>query len=152
MQSPMLKTQNPPTQFCKKWTPEEEAQLLQELHDNMDIDTIAQTHNRTIGGIQSRQREIAYKMHTKNVPMEEIMEKTKLDLMSIQHTINKKQNAANKKTTEKTPPAKTTVETEIAEIKKEIGELKLIKQEIREMKNTIKQLVDMMQSAVFENV
>ena len=47
----------------QKWSDEEETLLLQELNDNIDISIIAQKHNRTIGGINSRRQEIAYKMY-----------------------------------------------------------------------------------------
>jgi hypothetical protein len=61
MESPMLKmlkSQNPdkeyPASTGQKWTDDEEKLLLEELSKNMDIETIAQTHKRTIGGINSR--------------------------------------------------------------------------------------------------
>ena len=68
-----MKIQNPdkdyPSAMGQKWTDEEEASLLEEL-TRIDIETIAQLYNRTIGGINSRRREIAYKMYLKNIPME----------------------------------------------------------------------------------
>jgi len=54
-----------PSNMGQKWNDEEEKLLLQELNDNIDIEIIAQKHNRTIGGINSRRREIAYKMYLK---------------------------------------------------------------------------------------
>jgi hypothetical protein len=50
-----------PSNMGQKWTDEEETLLLKELNENVDIETISQTHNRTTGGINSRRREIAYK-------------------------------------------------------------------------------------------
>jgi hypothetical protein len=65
----MLKTKNPdtdyPTNMGQKWTDEEENTLLQELDKNINIEIIAQTHNRTIGGIRGRQRTISYNMYVK---------------------------------------------------------------------------------------
>ena len=59
----MIKQQNPdkeyPEKLGEKWTIEEENTLLQELDKNINIEIIAQTHNRTIGGIRGRQRTIA---------------------------------------------------------------------------------------------
>jgi HAMP domain-containing protein len=104
---------------------------------NIDIETISQTHNRTIGGINSRRREIAYKMYLKNVSMKEIINQTKLDDECIRQTIERRQNNNSKKITEiKTPIS---IESEIAEMKNEI----------KDLKNTIKELVDMMK-AVYE--
>jgi len=144
----MMKIQNPekeyPSNMGQKWTDEEEALLLEELNKNIDIETISQTHNRTIGGINSRRKEIAYKMYLKNVSMEEIIKQTILDDECIRHTIEKRQNNNPKKITE--------IKSEITEItnsnsiKSEIAEMK---NEIKELKNTIKELVEMMK-AVYE--
>ena len=86
-----------PSNMGQKWSDEEEKLLLQELNDNIDIEIIAQKHNRTIGGINSRRREIAYKMYLKNVSIEEIIRQTKLDNYSIEETIKKRQNNNSKK-------------------------------------------------------
>jgi hypothetical protein len=137
----MVKIQNPekeyPSNMGQKWSDEEETLLLEELNKNIDIETISQTHNRTIGGINSRRREIAYKMYLKNVSMKEIINQTKLDDECIRQTIERRQNNNSKKITQiKTPIS---IESEIAEMKNEI----------KDLKNTIKELVDMMK-AVYE--
>ena len=61
-----------PSNMGQKWSDEEETLLLEELNNNIDIEIIAQKHNRTIGGINSRRQEIAYKMYLKNVTIEKI--------------------------------------------------------------------------------
>ena len=138
----MLKTKNPdtdyPTNMGQKWTDEEENTLLQELDKNINIEIIAQTHNRTIGGIRGRQRTIAYNMYVKNVSIEEIIRKTKLDKELIMETITRKENPQKKvKITQE--PKKVSLENEIIEMRSEI----------KELKNTIKELVKMMK-AVYE--
>ena len=139
MDSPMLKTKNPdkdyPTNKGKKWTDKEENLLLQELDKNINIEIIAQTHNRTIGGIIGRQRTIAYNMYVKNVSIEEIMIKTKLNKEQIMETITRKETETQKPKIE----PKVSLENEIIEIKSEI----------KELKNIIKELVEMMK-AVYE--
>jgi HAMP domain-containing protein len=156
-----MKIQNPekeyPSNMGQKWTDEEEALLLEELNKNIDIETISQTHNRTIGGINSRRREIAYKMYLKNVSMEEIIKQTILDDECIRQTIEKRQNNNSKKPisikseiTEIKKPI--SIKSEITEIKKPISiksEITEMKNEIKELKNTIKELVEMMK-AVYE--
>ena len=126
----MVKIQNPdkdyPSAMGQKWTDEEEASLLEEL-TRTDIETIAQLHNRTIGGINLRRREIAYKMYLKNIPMEEIIEQTKLDIDYIRQTIERRNKS-------KTLPETKNLESEIIEMKNEI----------KELKNTVKDLVVMM--------
>lgn len=149
MDSPMLKmlkTKNPdtdyPTNMGQKWTDEEENTLLQELDKNINIEIIAQTHNRTIGGIRGRQRTIAYNMYVKKVSIEEITRKTKLDKEQIMETITRKENPQKKvKITQepKIEPKKVSLENEIIEMRSEI----------KELKNTIKELVEMMK-AVYE--
>ncbi len=149
MDSPMLKmlkTKNPdtdyPTNMGQKWTDEEENTLLQELDKNINIEIIAQTHNRSIGGIRGRQRTIAYNMYVKNVSIEEIIRKTKLDKELIMETITRKENPQKKvKITQepKIEPKKVSLENEIIEMRSEI----------KELKNTIKELVEMMK-AVYE--
>ena len=138
----MLKTKNPdtdyPTNMGQKWTDEEENTLLQELDKNINIEIIAQTHNRTIGGIRGRQRTIAYNMYVKNVSIEEIIRKTKLDKELIMETITRKENPQKKvKITQE--PKKVSLENKIIEMRSEI----------KELKNTIKELVEMMK-AVYE--
>ena len=96
----MFKTKNPhtdyPTNPGKKWTDEEENTLLQELDKNINIENIAQIHNRTIGGIRARQRTIAYNMYLKKASIEEIMIKTKLDKEQLMKIITKRRRRDGK--------------------------------------------------------
>lgn len=124
-----------PTNLGKKWTEQEESLLLTELNNNIDIDIIAKKHYRTKGSIVSRQKEIAYKMFIKNIPMIEIIKKTKLDEITINEFIEKKSyNTSIIKSIKKN------------EIEDEINEMK---NDIKELKTTLKELVDMMK-AVYE--
>lgn len=138
----MLKSQNPdkeyPSNVGLKWFEDEETTLLDELNKKMDIETIAKNHNRTVGAINSRRKNIAYRMFLKNVSIEEIIEKTKLDEESIKQLIDKRKNYNPKKTEIKKPVS---LENEIAEIKNDI----------KELKSTIKDLVKIMKALyVFE--
>ena len=97
MDSPMLKmlkSQNPdkeyPSNLGKAWDVDEEAILLEELYTNIDIEIIARNHKRTIGGINSRRRQIAYNMYLNNSSMESIIKWTKLDEECIKQIIEKK--------------------------------------------------------------
>ena len=138
----MLKSQNPdkdyPSNTGQKWTDEEETLLLEELSKNIDIQLIAQCHNRTTGGINARRKEIAYKLYNNNNSMEDIILKTKLDEDQIIETIKKRQNNPKCKSV-------TEIKTQFS-IKNEIDEMK---NDIKELKNTIKELVEMMK-AVYE--
>ena len=151
-----------PSNMGKKWNDEEEATLLDELEKDMDMNQIAQNHKRTVGAISFRLEDIAYKMHSKEVPMEEITRKTRLTEERIAETIQKRQQArqqaqdqpnrgpkkegtvsqADPKPKSKSKPE----EGELAELKNEIVHMK---SEIRELKGSIKELIEMMK-AVYE--
>jgi LEA14-like dessication related protein len=144
MESPMLKmlkSKNPekdyPSNTGQNWTDEEETLLLEELSKNIDIQLIAECHNRTTGGINARRRVIAYKLYINNNSMEEIIFKTKLDEDQITETIKKRQSNHKKSIIEIKNPRS---------IKSEIDEMK---NDIKEIKNSITELVEMMK-AVYE--
>ena len=140
-----------PSNMGQKWNDEEETLLLQELNDNIDISIIAQKHNRTIGGINSRRREIAYKMYLKNVSIDEIIRQTKLDNNSIEETIKKRQNNNSKKIKTKE------VDNVFISINKNDyielqNDVKNMKNDIKQIKNTLEELVEMMKALYdFEN-
>jgi hypothetical protein len=116
------------TNIGKKWTDEEELQLLDELSNNLDIEHIAKKHKRTIGGINSRRNEIAYKMYVKKISLEEIIQKTKLDIDSITQIIDKRKEP---KQLNNSNPEKS--ENDIKAIKNDIKEIKIQMDEIIRM-------------------
>jgi len=137
-----------PSNMGQKWSDEEEILLLEELNNNIDIEIIAQKHNRTIGGINSRRREIAYKMYLKNVSVEEIIRQTKLDNNSIEETIKKRQNnnAKKIKTKEIDNVFISINKNDYVELQNDV---KNMKNDIKQIKNTLGELVEMMK-AVYE--
>lgn len=137
-----------PSNMGQKWSDDEELLLLEELNNNIDIEIIAQKHNRTIGGINSRRREIAYKMYLKNVSIEEIIRQTKLDNNSIEEIIKKRQNNNSKKIKTKE------IDNVFISINKNDyielqNDVKNMKNDIKQIKNTLGELVEMMK-AVYE--
>ena len=137
-----------PSNMGQKWSDDEEILLLEELNNNIDIEIIAQNHNRTIGGINSRRREIAYKMYLKNVSIEEIIKQTKLDNYSIEETIKKRQNNNSNKLKTKE------IDNVFISINKKdyielTNDVKNMKNDIKQIKNTLGELVEMMK-AVYE--
>jgi len=78
------------------WFPIEDEILLEELNNNIDIQTIAHDHKRTLGAINARRRLIAGKMYLKKISIEEIMNKTKLDERTIIEIMYKKDNYKSK--------------------------------------------------------
>jgi hypothetical protein len=114
----MLKSKYPkkeyPSNAFQPWTNEEERILLEELN-NTDIELIAKNHNRTIGGIKSRLKLIAYNMYINKTPIEEIILKTKIKEPEMLKIVKNRQT--NFKTRIQI------LENENTEMKKIIGEL-----------------------------
>ena len=136
-----------PSNMGQKWSDDEELLLLEELNNNIDIEIIAQKHNRTIGGINSRRQEIAYKMYLKNVSIEEIIRQTKLDNNSIEETITKKQNNPKKIKTKEIDNVFISInKNDYIELQNDV---KNMKNDIKQIKNTLGELVEMMK-AVYE--
>ena len=128
----------------QKWTIEEESILLNELEKNLDIEIIALSHNRTIGGIIGRQRNIAYNMYLTNISIEEIIIKTKLNREQITEIIAQKEKPKQPKPVkkkvkevQKNKPNPFSLENEVIEIKNEIKYLKTIINELVEMMKAI---------------
>lgn len=148
MDSPMLKMvkqQNPdkeyPSNFGQKWSDDEEKLLLEELNIDMDMHLIAANHNRTYGSIDSRRKEIAYKMHLKDINIEEIIQKTKLETIQITDIIFRKENKPVKN-----KPVKNNIEikTKLNDTDAVIlqsSEIMLLKNEIFGLKKDVKEIL-----------
>ena len=132
----------------QKLSDDEEILLLEELNNNIDIEIIAEKHHRTIGGINSRRQEIAYKMYLKNVSFEEIIKQTNLDYNCIEQTIQKRQPKISKKikTKEVDNIFISINKNDYIELKNDV---KSMKSDIYQIKNAVKELVEMMK-AVYE--
>ena len=122
----------------KLWSDNEENLLLEELNDDIDIETIAENHGRKKGGIMARQREIAYKMYKKDISIEEIIKKTKLDNESINKIIERKENRYFKQK-EVDNISININKNDYIELRNNIYELK---NEINSLRNTTEELVE----------
>ncbi len=151
----MIQRLNPdkeyPANTGVKWSDEEDKILLEEIGNNIDFETIAENHKRTIGGIHARRREIAYKMYLSSNSIEEIVSKTKLSRDDINLTITKKQNATDKKQLkENSNNIAITVsdKSDVSQLKSDIVSMKSdivsMRNEIFELKKTINGLADML--------
>lgn len=79
--------------IVKKWSGQEENQLLQEIKDGVDEQTIARNHQRSVGGCMIRLKKIALRMYENNLSFEEIEDTTGLkeDVVLEQQKIENKQ-------------------------------------------------------------
>ena len=64
---------NQPTNLVRKWSSAEENQLLQEIKDGVDEETIARNHQRSVGGCMIRLKKIALRMYENNLSFDEIL-------------------------------------------------------------------------------
>jgi DNA-directed RNA polymerase specialized sigma24 family protein len=107
-----LKEQPETAAVGNRWTPEEEAQLIDALGNNKDVEEIAKDHRRTLGGIKSRMREIAVRMvEADGKSIDEVCEILHMTSDEIEDA--QKRRAANNKTT----APKTKPETELDVLK-----------------------------------
>ncbi len=142
-----------PSNMGQKWSVQEETLLLEELNNNMDVEIIAQRHNRTIGGINARRQLIAYNMYLKNASTEEIIRKTKLDYNCIKQIIEKK-GKKNNVDERNTKPQIDNVFISInkADYLELQNAIKQTKNDIKEIRHTLGELVEMMKALYeFEN-
>lgn len=131
-----------PSNFGERWTTDEENLLLDELEKNIEVNEIAKSHNRTIGGIRGRQQTIAYDMHRYGRTEEDIERITKISIEQLHEIIAKKEaNAKTKNTDTDSKKKKETIESSDV-----LSTLEEMKKEIRDLKNTVKELVDMMKA------
>lgn len=137
-----------PANSGQPWTDEEEATLLEELNNQTDMDRIAAAHKRTVGGITSRCKEIAYKMYQKNVPLDEIAILTKLHPECIQQVIDKKQNKEPKENNkEKESP----LEKNFHDIKKDLQNITKSLHELINDRQDIKQSLHELTQSFYES-
>ena len=139
----------------KRWLHEEDEQLLLYFKNGTNMTEIAYHHKRTEGGIRSRLRTIAYDMYCKEIPMEEITQKTGVSYSDILDMVErKKTNVEKKKVVNKSPPPSTYGDSETTTVNEPTlqqihTEVQTMKTEMRELKNNIKELVELLQ-AVYE--
>lgn len=116
-----------------KWSELEEMLLLEELSENISIDEIARNHSRTVCGIKSRCKDIAYKLYRQNKPIEEIIMTTKLSKTDIIEHIKVRQY-------------KSKILSDI--IRQNNLEIQIddMKNDITEIKKSLKEILSMIQS------
>lgn len=113
----------------QKWTNEEENALLHALlFHGTDFAAIAALHQRSVGSIRSRCREIAYKLYCAGADENEIMQRTRLDAEELSDVIRRREKRAQKRANKQQKKAEHA--SDIAELKQ--GILRLT-EEIKEI-------------------
>lgn len=107
----------------KKWTEEEEQQLLDEIQDGISKTEMSKRHERSIGSIRSKIVKMAIRMYNSKLPLAEIASKTKL---SEEVIVQKANRRPGDKEENKVEPAQNEVALpkRSKKVKKEMNETK----------------------------
>ena len=131
----------------KPWKKEEVCQLLSEIKENMDYETIAAAHKRKSGGIISRLRQVAAELHLdEKKTIDECIELTGLDKSDVLDAINK--HEYNERAKKRVADIKAQVKAQgisvpqrtldpVAELRKDVNELKKDVKEILRLMNAL---------------
>jgi hypothetical protein len=79
-----------PANMGKPWLDDEILQLLQEIRKKKTIEEIAEQHQRTIGGINSRLKELAADYHNEGRAIEDIQKFTGLTAEQVKDAIERR--------------------------------------------------------------
>ena len=79
------------------WNDVELLQLLKEVKDKIPYEDMAKAHKRTVGGITSRLRQLAYDYYTEEKSIDEIMVITGLSKDIVVDTITRREYTDNKR-------------------------------------------------------
>lgn len=136
-----------PTNHGKAWHDEEVQNLLKEVHKKLSIDQIAESHQRSRGGIRSKLRSLAADYYFyENRSIEEIMKFTGLAKDDIADAISKRQydiDMKGKKQMKAPVQVLAKVESPKVELQKEEDILSVLK----DIRSLLKDLVSEMKSS-----
>lgn len=95
--------ENPDTaNIGKKWSDEEISELLKQIKDNVDLNTIAVLHKRTVGSITSKLLQIAYKyVMVNNQDLNKVSKLVNISISDINTFISKSEKNQSKVKKEK---------------------------------------------------
>ena len=140
------------------WKKDEIEKLLDSIQLKKTIETIANEHERTVGGINSYIRKIALDYHyNDNMPIEMIQNVTGLTKDEIEFSIMKHTKMAKNKIEKKNAETKETIAKNNADIqyqlilnnltkpvKSESSEILQLKKDVKEIKETVNKILEMM--------
>lgn len=139
-----------PDNFMKKWTEEDESNLLEHLKNGLTKEEIANLFKRSNGSITSRCRKIAKQLYIDGYTENEIIEKTKItneELEKIVTFVDKQNQNNNKHKTTKKSIIKQSDNYEDIQFLK--GEVSLLRKEMNNIKKCVFDIKDMLE-AIYE--
>ena len=84
---------NYPARMGKAWDDHETLNLLKKIRENKTVDIIAKEHERTVGGITSKLRVLAYEFYEEGKTIDQIKKYTGLSTEQIADSISKREYA-----------------------------------------------------------
>ena len=84
---------NYPARMGKAWDDHETLNLLEKIRENKTVDIIAKEHERTVGGITSKLRVLAYEFYEEGKTIDQIKKYTGLSTEQIADSISKREYA-----------------------------------------------------------
>ena len=138
----------------KPWKKEEVDQLLREINENKDYETIAIAHKRKSGGIISRLRQVAAELHLdEKKTIDECIELTGLEKADVLDAIDKREYSRRIK--EKNKEAKMLIRDKAASkhlditserqiVSKHLDPLHELRCEVNELKKDVKEILRLM--------
>ena len=114
-----------PNRMGKRWEDSEEIELLEEIKNGLDFQSVADKHGRTLGGIIGRLKGVALRLHNLDTPMEEIIRITRLNRTDIFDFIHHDEMKKSKKLNNPKPVKKnyTELESDINDIKSQLNRM-----------------------------
>jgi len=131
----------------KPWKKEEVDQLLREINENKDYETIAIAHKRKSGGIISRLRQVAAELHLdEKKTIDECIELTGLEKADVLDAIDK--HEYNERAKKRSAEIKAQIKAQgisvpqktldpVADLRKDVNELKKDVKEILRLMNAL---------------
>ena len=114
-----------PDRTGKRWEDSEEIELLEEIKNGLDFQSVADKHGRTVGGITGRLKVVALRLHNLDTPMDEIIRITRLNRTDIFDFIHHDEMKKSKKLNNPKPVKKnyTELESDINDIKSQLNRM-----------------------------
>ena len=143
-----------PSRMGQPWKTDEIEKLLASIQQQKSIADIASEHQRTVGGINSRRRELAANYHFKEKrSMEEILALTGLTEKEVDDAIQRRtasqESFKEKKPVQKTESKQTLITTYTATPQGDTTAIVELKIDIKELKTDVKKILEFM-NALYE--
>jgi hypothetical protein len=134
-----------PARMGQPWTEEEIAKLAAEVAEKKTFETIANEHQRTVGGVVAYLKNMAYHNHKAGKTVEEIVEMTGLNEKQIFKAIEKRETPLSEKKVRKAEKAAAVAAAVTSSSNS--AELEALKSDVSELKQNMKDILALLKAA-----